>query len=320
MPGITAAQAILLNKGMSILHKTQLGTILYNQLAPLSFPAASTDGFVKYDTAGTAMETQTYAAAGAVTGNVPDQATAAGTAKTVARGDHAHACPCAAAVTLTPATTNAEGDSTSFARANHTHACTCAAPAQQTIAAAAAEGTAASFARSDHAHTFTTAAAGTAAFNQAAGEGTATSFSRSDHTHATKGSVMRFSQVIGFADITDPGATHTIVLTSPPTNAIFLGGCIELDDAFTDLPGTATLTAQIGDAADPNEMADAVAIGSGEALGIKDGIPTASLTWEGVQAAYAPAVLFTGSVNLNTLTAGSCIVHLYYIQCEVVTP
>lgn len=286
MAGISDTIKALLNRGLSIFHKTKLGDILAAQLPPYTFPNGSADGFVKYTTAGTTMETQTYATASNIA-DVTKDTESAGTSKTVARGDHKHDISTAAASTLTPTSTSAEGNATSLARSNHTHACTCAAATQND-------------------------------WNQANAEGDAASFARSNHKHADKGTVKRFSQVIGFAGITDPGATKTIVLTSPPTNAIFLGGCVELDAPFID-GAACTVTAQIGDAGDPNEMAGVVAIGTGEALGIKDGIPTASLTWQGVQAAYAPAVLFTGSVNLNTLTAGSCIVHLYYIQAEVVT-
>lgn len=54
----------------------------------------------------------------------PDDAAAAGSSTNPARSDHQHAIACAAATTLTVASTNTEGAGSDFARALHTHAIT----------------------------------------------------------------------------------------------------------------------------------------------------------------------------------------------------
>jgi len=65
-----------------------------------------------------------YALVGAITTIAPDDAAAAGTAATAARGDHKHANATATAVGLTSASTSTEGVATSFGRSDHTHAIT----------------------------------------------------------------------------------------------------------------------------------------------------------------------------------------------------
>lgn len=152
---ITVTQKAKLNNMCKSAQDAGLGTLLDNRLPPYDMPAASADGVIKFDTAGTALETQTYALAAAIA-NITKAAAAAGTAQTFARGDHKHDVTTAAAVAVTPDTTNGEGAATSLARSNHTHTATCAAPsAALTSASTNAAGVAATFARSDHAHTVT---------------------------------------------------------------------------------------------------------------------------------------------------------------------
>ena len=151
---ITDTKKKLLNDMCRSAGKVELGTLLDERLPPYDMPAVSADGFIKYDTAGTAMETRTYATTADIA-DVTKAAESAGTALTVARGDHKHDVSTAAATTLTPATTNAEGNATSLARSNHTHACTCGVATTLSSSTTNAEGSAASFARSDQAHTVT---------------------------------------------------------------------------------------------------------------------------------------------------------------------
>ena len=130
--------------------------------------------------------------------------------------------------------------------------------------------------------------------------------------------VYVFSETIGHADLSAAATEEVITLTSPPTNCIILGGCVELDEVFAG--GTASaVTAEIGDAADPNELAAAVDVFTGADLGLKPGVPTA-FTGLGVQTAYAPVVRFvsTGD-NVDSLTSGSLTAHLYYIPIDTLT-
>jgi hypothetical protein len=96
--------------------------------------------------------TTVYALTATIAGASPDDTADAGTATTVARGDHRHAAPCAAPGSIAPDDAAAEGNSTSFARANHVHGITCGAPAALTLTATAAESSGTGFARDAHVH------------------------------------------------------------------------------------------------------------------------------------------------------------------------
>lgn len=284
MAGISDTIKALLNRGLSIFHKTKLGDILAAQLPPYTFPSGSADGFVKYTTPGTGMETQTYATAANIA-DVTKDTESAGTSKTVARGDHKHDISTAAASTLTPATTNTEGNATSLARSNHTHACTCASATQN-------------------------------GWNASNAEGTAASFARSDHKHADKGTVKRYTHTFTHADFTAAAQAEFVALPTFPTNAVILGGFIDLKTDFSG-GGTASADAELGDAGDPNELADSVNVFTGAGAGLKPGVPTA-LTGLGFQPAYAPGVTMTVDVakTVADLDAGEMIVQVFYIQGE----
>jgi len=124
-----------------------------------------------------------------------------------------------------------------------------------------------------------------------------------------------FSETIGHADLTAAATDEDITLTTPPVNCIFLGGCIETDVVFSG-GAVSDITAEIGDSADPNEMAAAVDVFTGAAVGLQDGIPTTQ-SWQGVQLAYLPIVRFSAvGANVSVLTAGSLIAHLYYLPID----
>lgn len=123
-----------------------------------------------------------YAAAGEIA-NVTKAAAAAGTAKSVARGDHKHDVTTAAPAATGVATAAAEGAATSLARSDHAHLSN-TAPSDVTKAAAVI-GASGEPARADHKHDVSCAApaALSVAPNNVATEGVATSLSRSDHLH-----------------------------------------------------------------------------------------------------------------------------------------
>lgn len=181
-----------------------------------------------------------YALVGAITTIQPDDAAAAGTANTAARGDHKHAIVAAAPTATGVATAAAEGAATSFARsdhahqsntapttiapddaaaigtsgeparADHTHAIVAAAPGATGVATASAEGVATSFARSDHAHQSNTAPA---AVGVAAVIGTSGEPARADHVHVAVG------RLLSTTTLTSASANHT---TSANTNKIMV--------------------------------------------------------------------------------------------------
>jgi len=69
----------------------------------------------------TAASTTSISTGTPVTQN-PDQSNAAGSASSLAKSDHVHNIPTAAASSISTSSSNAQGSSTSFARADHTHA------------------------------------------------------------------------------------------------------------------------------------------------------------------------------------------------------
>lgn len=130
----------------------------------------------------------TYAAVGDITTIQPDDAAAAGTAATSARGDHRHAIVAAAAGASAVGDTAAEGTATSFARSDHRHSREAfGSPSASAVGDAAADGTATTVIRSDHVHAREGfgAVSGQTSFGQSSGNGTATTVARSDHTHGT---------------------------------------------------------------------------------------------------------------------------------------
>lgn len=366
MGGISAANKILLNKGMSILKKTQLGTILFNQLAPLAFPSAAANGFVKYDAAGTAMEAVAYGTSSNTVcqGNdarIPTSDEKAGLAANTPTASNpvqtltevqeimwkapVRAATIAALPACTPSgsgvgkllTGDANGalaaqDGVTMAAGERLLVKNQVAGADNGIYVVTTLGDGSNpfvLTRAVDADTSDKMTSGLSVVVQEGNinkdkvmvlttneaitlDTTALSFAFQRHN------VYVFTETIGHADLTAAATEEAITLSSPPTNCIILGGCIELDTDFSG-GSVSALTAEIGDAADPNELAAAVDVFTGAGAGLKDGEPTA-VTGLGFKTAYAPQVRFaaTGD-NVINLSAGSLNAHLYYVPVDTLT-
>jgi hypothetical protein len=148
----------------------------------------------------------------------PDSGNIDGVATSVARSDHQHNVPTAAAVTLDSTSTNAQGAASTFARSNHTHAVTSAAPIAQTPDNANAAGSAAGFAKADHVHNVPTGTPST--IGTANAQGAAAAFARQDHVHnhgaQTVGTLhaVATTSVAGFMSATDKTKLDAIVSKS----------------------------------------------------------------------------------------------------------
>lgn len=188
-------------------------------------------------------------------------AASAGSASTGLRSDAQFAVATAAAVALTPSTTDAEGVSTSLARADHTHSLATAAPsANLTASTANGAGTAASFARSDHSHAITAnVAAGTISPNAVAAVGTSAALARADHTHAiatatastisgtnTEGSSTSFAR-----------ADHNHALGSGVVGTTQLAAGVRLDTINAPTASVSLNSQRLVSVADPTAAQDA---------------------------------------------------------------
>lgn len=123
-------------------------------------------------------------ATGTPSTQTPDQANAEGNANSLARANHTHNIPTAAAVGLDANSGNTQGSNPSFARSNHTHAIASAPASTQTPDQANAAGASPSFAKADHTHNIPTASAVGLDANSPNAQGSNPSFARSNHTHA----------------------------------------------------------------------------------------------------------------------------------------
>lgn len=111
-------------------------------------------------------------------------------------------------------------------------------------------------------------------------------------------------------ELTDAALTQALAFTGVPANALIIGGEIEVK-AVGAGGGVASLTAQIGDTADPDEYNTAQDLLS---LGHKFTAGAKLASGPALEAAYAPEVLITSDVNVDTLTGLDIYARLFYID------
>lgn len=119
-------------------------------------------------------------------------AASAGTAVTVARGDHKHALPSFGAVTAETSYggSSGNGSAATIARSDHTHgtpSLSANVGSTQAIGDSASNGTGTAPAKDDHKHAMPSfgTITGQTSFGAASGNGSAATIARSDHTHGT---------------------------------------------------------------------------------------------------------------------------------------
>ena len=126
----------------------------------------------------------------------------------------------------------------------------------------------------------------------------------------------RHIRTLTTADLTASATTEAVDIALDddavtfPANARLLSASIELGTVFAG-GGAASVTAQVGDTGDPNELLTATTIFTGAALAQ---IYAPGVAVYGVleAAAYAPECLVTSDVDVDTLTTGSMRVIIDY--------
>lgn len=254
--------------------------------------------------------------------NVTAGSAATGTGTHAAKDDHVHSVSTAAAVGLSPASTNAAGSADTLARSDHTHAIATAA-AVVTIGTANAAGSAATFARGDHVHSHGAQTDGTlhaavstsvAGFMSAADKvklnalvagidiqevntgndaGTSTTWARSDHVHF-HGHLPADGQMHAEVDGTDAGF-------APALGGVT--GYVLTDNG----DGTSSWLAPTGSGGTPAD-------GSVTTVKIVDGNVTSAKLADGsvttvklADANVTSAKIATGAVGSTQLASGSVI-------------
>jgi len=121
-----------------------------------------------------------------------------------------------------------------------------------------------------------------------------------------------FTQTFTAADFTAVAVTQEINCTGFPANVQVDFAYLELDTCFSG-GGASSATIQIGDAGDPNGLMTAKSVFTG--------VPTTlPIFADGAErsphaeAAFVPSVTLTSDVNVSTVTAGQCIVHIIYTE------
>ena len=112
------------------------------------------------------------------------------------------------------------------------------------------------------------------------------------------------------AELTDAALTQAFAFTGVPANALITGGEVEVK-AVGAGGGVTSLTAQIGDTADPDEYCTAQDLLS---LGHKFIAGAKLASGPALEVAYAPEVLITSDVNVDTLTGLDIYARLFYID------
>ncbi len=200
------------------------------------------DGFVLTDNAG-ANQTEIDAdyAGTAELVDADHAAEGAGTSTKVARGDHKHSIPSAAAGASAPGDTAQAGTASTSARSDHRHsreAYGAAAQLADVDAAAESAGTDASVARGDHKHAATVANPGASAPGDTVSGGAATSLSRSDHRHSREA----YATVTELADVShaaEAAGSSAAVARGDHKHGISVAGTAELANvAGTEAAGS----------------------------------------------------------------------------------
>jgi len=115
----------------------------------------------------------------------------------------------------------------------------------------------------------------------------------------------RLSLNITDADLTDTDTSQAFDFASAlPTNALIQGITLVVTEAFSD-GSTGTFTATLGDGTTADQYASALDIDA------TAGTVAGSAVWQPASG-VTPTLTVTGSVNLNTASAGDATVHIWY--------
>ena len=112
------------------------------------------------------------------------------------------------------------------------------------------------------------------------------------------------------AELTDAAVSQAIAFANPPANMIVIAAEIEVR-AIGAGGGVTALSAEIGDAGDPDEYCTSQGL---LATGHKFAAGSKLASGPSLEAAYAPQVLVTADVNVDTLTDLDMIARLFYID------
>jgi hypothetical protein len=237
---------------------------------------------------------------GVIVANTPDLATAAGTAATAARADHAHGTACDVPVAhSTDAAANAEGAAATFARSNHIHQHTQAAGLLGARPAAAV--------------------AGVTYFQTDSAPGV---YRDTGAAWAPMSSLIQYKEAtITSADLTAAGVgpeSENIGAAVLPAGAIIVGYSASLTDAFDNGAG-ASLAMEIGINGDVDAFEDGFNCYTGSPL---EGVGATFVTrGPGVgcppiagSSRQCTATFTAGGDTLANFTNGSVTVRVYYID------
>lgn len=120
--------------------------------------------------------------------------------------------------------------------------------------------------------------------------------------------VKLYTAQVQHTDLSAAATSESIALASFPTNVVPIAASVVIITEFSGGSST-SVTAEIGDAADTNELAAAIDVFTGAGAGQKSSKATAFM---GMEAAYAPLCTITSDVNVDQLTAGDILVQIWY--------
>lgn len=117
-------------------------------------------------------------------------------------------------------------------------------------------------------------------------------------------------QTVTTADLTASATAQNVALTGFPADSVPVMAVVELNTVFAG-GAASNAVVSVGDAADPDEYCTDQAMLSGLGMKSAPGVSSGEYVFE---TAYVPvARVTTTGADVDTLTSGSMVVHLYYL-------
>lgn len=130
------------------------------------------------------------------------------------------------------------------------------------------------------------------------------------------------SKTVAFGDITDAGTTHTIDFAAAlPAGAYYLGAMANCTAIFDNAGDSASVTFDLGiKSGDTDAFLDGASLNSVAMVytPVGVGLVAGGSGVHGFAGGVTPSIIFTGDVNLDTLTKGSAVFYVYYL--DLTTP
>ena len=126
------------------------------------------------------------------------------------------------------------------------------------------------------------------------------------------------TKTVAYGDITDAGTTHTIDFAAAlPAGAVYLGAMADCTAIFDNAGDTAGVTFDLGiKTGDTDAFLDGASLNAVAKVYTPAGVGLVAggVGVLGYVGGVTPSIIFTGDVNLDTLTKGSAVFRVYYFD------